>query len=155
MQDYAIYKKNCRDQKCAKAFSIVGNRTRRKKKFGHAPIITTKTERLLCDKTAKLCKCPNKGFSSTSGCKRSIQRRLKERFHYIKRAEAVARNKTCNYCGMTIVKKFNRDKYVQNAQKGDIDDSILSIYDKSSALDSENIDKDILEVLFVSNDGTI
>ena len=56
---------------------------------------------------------------------------------------------------MTIVKKFNRDKYVQNAQKGDIDDSILSIYDKSSALDSEYIDKDILEVLFVSNDGTI
>ena len=42
--------------------------------------------------------------------------------------------------------KFNRDRRVfQNIHKGDVTDSILSIYDKSSALDSENTNKDILE----------
>ena len=62
----------CRDQKCAKTFSTVGNRTRREKKPGHAPTITTKTERLMYDETIKLYKFLNKGCSSTSSYKRSI-----------------------------------------------------------------------------------
>ena len=56
----------CRDQKCAKIFSTVGNCTRHEKKFGHALTITTKMERLLYDKTTKLYKFLNKGCSSAS-----------------------------------------------------------------------------------------
>lgn len=66
-----------RDQKSVKTFSIVGNCTRHKKKFGHAPTITIKTKRLLYNETTKRHKWPNKGCSSTSRYKRSIQRHLK------------------------------------------------------------------------------
>ena len=62
-QDYLL---TCRDQKCAKTFSNVGNCTHHEKKFGHSPKITTKTERLLYDKTTKLYKFLNKGCSSIS-----------------------------------------------------------------------------------------
>ena len=95
-------------------------------KFGYVPIITTKTERILYDETDEI--------------------------RNTKRAEAVTRKKVCDYCGKTFGKKFNSNKHVQNVHNGDITFSVLS---KSIALDSENTDKDILEELFVFDDGTI
>ena len=93
-------------------------------------------------------KYSNKGCSSTYRCKRSIQLHLKECYNYTKRAEAVARNNVCDYCGMTFRKTFNSDSRVQNVHRSNIADSILSICAKSSALDFENYDKDSLEVSF-------
>ena len=139
----------CRDQKWGKTFSTVGNRTHHEKKFGHALTITVKRERLLYDKTAKLYKCPKKERSSRSIYKRSIQRHLKECcYNYTDRAEAVARKKVCDYCEMTFRKKFNRDRHVQHVHKSDIADSILNIWDKSSASDFENTERNILEISF-------
>ena len=48
----------------------------------------------------------------------------------------------------------NPYKHLDDVNKN-IADSILSTCDKSSALDSENSDKDSLEVSFLSDDGTI
>ena len=75
----------------------------------------------------------------------SLQHHLKECYNDTKGTEALPRNKVCDDCGITFGKKFNRDRHIQNVHKGDIRDSILGIYDKGSALDSENTDKDILE----------
>ena len=124
--------KNNGDKKCAKTFSFVGNCTRHEKKFGHFPTITTKVEKLLHDEAAKLYQCPHKECSSTSGDKRNVQRHLEECCNYAKQAEAVVRNKVCDYCGMTFCKRFNRDRHVQNVHESDVADSILSVCESSA-----------------------
>ena len=79
---------------------------------------------------------------------------LEECCNYAKQAEAVARNKVCDYCGMTFCKKFNRDRHVQNVHESDIADSILSVCE-SSALNLENTDRDFLEASFLSEERTV
>ena len=52
------------------------------------------------------------GCKSNSEYKRSITRYIKEGCTLI-RKETVKNNGTCNYCGMTFVRKSNRDRHVK------------------------------------------
>ena len=61
-------------------------------------------------------------------CKRSIQRHLGTGYsQFRKRKEQKAKNKVCNFCGMTFTKKCNRDRHVRSKHTGVVEQSVLNV----------------------------
>ena len=92
----------CREVTCSKTFTLIQNRSKHEKKFKHAPV-TRRSSTSLSQY--------NPDTKSTK-YKRSITRHIKEGCTLI-RKETVKNNRTCNYCGMTFVRKSNRDRHVK------------------------------------------
>ena len=98
------------------------------------------------------------GCKSNSKYKRSITRHIKEGCTLI-RKETVKNNRTCNYCGMTFVRKSNRDRHVKTKHSNTL--IPISSMDASPQenvtrnVDERNNENEILDVSFISDDGNI
>ena len=95
---------------------------------------------------------------SNSKYKRSITRHIKEGCTLI-RKETVKNNRTCNYCGMTFVRKANRDRHVKTKHSNTlILISSMEISPQENVtrnVDERNNENEILDVSFISDDGNI
>ena len=102
----------CREVTCSKTFTLIQNPSEHEKKFKHAPVTRRSSNSLpQYNPDRKRYHCPMSGCKSNSKYKRSITRHIKG--CTLIRKETVKNNRTCNYCGMTFVRKCNRDRHVK------------------------------------------